>query len=56
MLVLETELNPYERAIEFCKQQIKKWTPCRPDLVKAYNDELDHWNKSYSRYLSTVTK
>lgn len=54
MVVLERELNPYEKAIEFCKNEIAKWTAKRPDLAKAYAEELDHWNKSYAQYLSVM--
>ena len=54
MVVLERELNPYEKAIMFCKNEIAKWTATRPDLAKVYAEELDHWNRSYSQYLSVV--
>lgn len=56
MVVLERELNPYERATEFCRRQIKKWSKHRPNLVKAYTDELNHWNKAYDQYLTTVMR
>lgn len=51
----EVELNPYEQAINLCKQRIKESTAAkRDDLAKLWTKELDKWNKAYHKFSSTV--
>ncbi len=49
--IIETELNPFEQAIELRKKEIKRWTEVsRFDLVKLWKQELDKWLKAYHNY------
>lgn len=51
----EVELNPYEQAINLCKQKIREFTAAkRDDLAKLWTKELDKWNGEYRKFSSIV--
>ena len=51
------ELNPYEQAIQFCKQKIKDALAAHlPKLAAEWKLELDRWSENYRKYLLATSR
>ena len=52
-----SELNPYEQAIQFCKQKIKDALAAHlPKLAAEWKLELDRWSENYRKYLLATSR